>query len=94
MQLKLKLNHLQDKINRLTAQINAPKTFPSPYGPLPENYFSSIPEYHTYPSYCHQTNDTLHREKCQLLLAAAAISGVVGTFMGLFNQGTKEKFMQ
>ena len=87
VQLKLKLRHAQDKIDRLTTEMNKPKTFPSPYGPLPENYFSSIPDYHSYPSYRHQTNDTLHREKRQLLLVAAAISGVVGTFMGLFNQG-------
>ena len=53
--------------------------------PEPWSWMLETPNYHSYPTYRHQTKDTLHRENCQLLLAAAAISGIVRTFMGLFN---------
>ena len=76
------IEQLQHRIDELNKQV---KTFPSPYGPLPSSYFDPIPYHSSYPSFRHHTNETIHRQKRQLLLAAAAITGAVGTFMGLFN---------
>ena len=76
------VEQLHHRIDQLNDQL---KTFPSPYGPLPRSYFDPIPAFHTYPAFRHQTNDTLHRNKRQVMLAVAAVTGIVGTFMGLFD---------
>ena len=52
----------------------------------PFKFYNLSPNATVYPTFRHAANDTVVRHKRQLLVAAAALAtGLVGTFMGLFN---------